>query len=108
MSNNYSILQRNTLDGFSETAGCLYLKLLDVFQGHKSGDSERRAFLEACLYEDAGGGHVGKMLHNPIHNASGETISGLSLFFSERWRNNCMREGTGLAAVTDAILEICK
>jgi hypothetical protein len=39
---NYSILQRNTLDGLSEIAGIHYLRMLDVYQG-----DERRAFFSA-------------------------------------------------------------
>lgn len=86
---NYSILEENTLAGFSETAGCLYLKLLDVFQG-----DERRAFLTACRYEDEAGGVLDYiMLHGPV-GPTGQldpiTYRELSRFMAERWRHNFM------------------
>lgn len=83
---NYSILQRNTLDGFSETAQVLYLKLTDVFQGN-----ERKAFAVASFYENRCGNVLDYIMRNsPAHQLDARTISQLSAFFAERWRHNFM------------------
>lgn len=88
---NYSILMQNTLDGLSETAGCLYLKLLDVFQGHTK-EGERKAFLAACDYEEKFGATLDYILRNMPDAPDDETRATLSQFFSERFRNNFMGE----------------
>lgn len=82
---NYSCLQQNTLDGLSETAGCLYLKLCDVFQG-----DERRALFAACRYEDRLGGTLDFILRTMPNAPTPETRAMLSQFFSERYRHNFM------------------
>lgn len=88
---NYTILAQNTLDGLSETAGILYLKLLDVFEGHRSKDGERKAFLTACRYEDKCGEVIDYILRNSsAHSIDSRTMADLSRFFAERWRNNFM------------------
>jgi hypothetical protein len=90
-SDNYSPLQRNTLDGLSETAGVLYLRLCDAFEAHRSRANERRAFYAACDYEDKVGAPLDFVLrHNPVHAIDESTFSALSTFFAERWRNNFM------------------
>jgi hypothetical protein len=84
---NYSILERNTLDGFSEPAGILYLKLLDVFQG-----DERRAFIVACRYEDRFAALIDYILRNmpgPLR-PNEKTRRDLFQFFTDRWRHNFM------------------
>lgn len=88
---NYSILQQNTLAGLSEMAGHLYLKLIDQFEGHKSPDNERRAFLAACRFEEGCGETLDYTLrHAPLANMDDGTLSTLSAFFAERWRHNFM------------------
>lgn len=88
---NYSPLQANTLAGLSETAGCLYLKLLEVFEAHKSPANERRAFLAADYYEQNAGAVLDYILrHNPVHRLDEPTLQSLSAFFAERWRHNFM------------------
>lgn len=89
MTDNYTTLQRNTLDGLSETAGCLYLKLVDAFEGHRSRANERRAFLTACRYEDGCGEVIDYILrNNPVHDLDARTLTSLSQFCAERWRHN--------------------
>ena len=91
MSDNYTPLQRNTLDGFGEGAGILYLKLCDVFEAHRSPANERRAFWAAVDYDDGVGGTLDYIFRrNPVHQLDSATISALSRFFAERWRNNFM------------------
>jgi hypothetical protein len=94
--NNYSILQQNALDGFSETAQILYIKLLDVFEAHSSKKNERRAFLAASYYEDRGGGVIDYILGNYKFCVNGKDIDAktkteLKMFFSERYRHNIMK-----------------
>lgn len=90
---NYTTLQRNTLDGFSESAGCLYFKLLDVFEGHTGGDGERKAFLAADRYERDCAGTLDYILRNgPFPNLDDRTRTELSRFFAERWRHNFMEK----------------
>lgn len=89
MTDNYTILQRNTLDGLSETAGALYLKLIDVFEAHRGRANERKAFLAACRYEDQCGGVLDYILRNsPAHDLDARTLTYLAQFFSERWRHS--------------------
>ena len=83
---NYSTIQKNTLDGLSESAGVLYLKLCDVFCG-----DERRAFLEACRYEDRVARVLGYILRRAPLTIDDRTRTDLSTFFAERWRNNFMK-----------------
>jgi dsDNA-binding SOS-regulon protein len=85
---NNSILEQNTLYGLSESAGVLYLKLLDQFQG-----DERRAFLVADRYDRAVGGTLDHILSHMPDAPDAETRKKLSVYFSERWRNNFMDEG---------------
>lgn len=94
---NYSTLQRNTLDGLSETAGCLYLKLLDTLEAHRSQHNERIAFLIACRYDSQVGGVIDYILRHFYHlnKSDPETFAILSQFFSERWRNNFMEKDHG-------------
>ena len=82
---NYSILQQNTLDGFSESAGILYMKMLDVFQ-----QNEHKAFMAACRYEDKCAGVLDYILRNMPNAPDDETRCILSQFFADRWRNNFM------------------
>jgi hypothetical protein len=86
---NYSILQQNTLAGLSEPAQFLYLKLLDVFQGHKAS-GERKAFLAACLFEDRCAGVLDYILRNMPGAPDDRTRSELARFHAERWRHNFM------------------
>jgi len=82
---NYTTLQRNTLDGLSETAGILYLRLCDQYR------DERKAFWEACRYDDSVGATFDYIVRNsPAHNLDESTITSLSRFMSERWRHNFM------------------
>lgn len=84
-SNNLPILYQNTMAGLSESAGILYLKLIDVFQ------SEKKAFVAACRYENQRGEVLDYILHNmPQARPDQRTISDLSRFFAERWRHNFM------------------
>ncbi|GGZ02546.1 hypothetical protein [Novosphingobium colocasiae] len=86
---NYSTLQRNTLAGLSETAGALYLTLLDVFQGH-TRDGERKAFLAACDYDKQVGSTLDRILRH-MPGAPGPMVHAqLSAFFADRWRYNFM------------------
>jgi hypothetical protein len=88
---NYSILQQNTLAGLSETAGLLYLKLLDVFEAHRSRENECRCLLAACRYDDQAGNVLDFIMRNsPAHNLDAGTLSKLSAFFADRWRHNFM------------------
>jgi len=85
---NYSTLQHNTLDGLSEMAGMLYLKLTDVLR------NERKAFIAACRFEDNCAATIDHILRNsPVHDLDEKTMSELSRFFSERWRNNFLDGG---------------
>ena len=87
MSDNYSTLERNTLHGLSEPAGHLYLKLLDKYQGsNRSG--EKRAFLEACRYDEQVGRVTAKMLQGAPHFADAETRSEVGRYLAERWMHN--------------------
>ena len=97
MPDNYTTLQRNTLDGLSEGAAALYLKLVDALQGHRPGQAERQAFLAACRYEDAAGRVLDRIILSgcdidPQSHAHRE----LSAFFAERYRHNFM-ERNGVA-----------
>lgn len=84
---NYSTLQRNTLDGLSEMAGMLYLKLTDVYR------NEHKAFIAACRFEDNCAATIDYILRSsPVHNLDEKTMSEISHFFSERWRNNFLNE----------------
>ncbi|MES2783401.1 MAG: hypothetical protein V4657_11435 [Pseudomonadota bacterium] len=85
---NHSTLERNTLDGFSEAAGILYLKLIDVYQGH-----ERKAFMAACRFEERCAGVLDYILRNGPMALDAKTKAELSAFFSERWRHNFMDGG---------------
>ena len=82
---NHSILEQNMLYGFSETAGMLYLKLIDVFQG-----CEKKAFLAAYYYECKAGAALDHILTFMPKAPDEKTKAELSKFFSERWRNNFM------------------
>jgi hypothetical protein len=84
---NYSFLEQNTLSGFSETAGILYMKLLDVFQG-----DERKAFWAANRYEDKCGNVIGYILDNMPKAPDSKTRHQISQFFSERYRHNFLAE----------------
>ena len=87
---NYSILEQNTLAGFSETAGCFYLKLIDVFKGDES-----KAFFVANQYERKVGNVFDYILaYNPVWKADASTKTQLSAFFAERWRHNFMQTPT--------------
>lgn len=83
MSNN-SILEQNTLAGFSETSGILYLKLIETTQ------SEKKAFLLADTYERLTGNKLDKILREfpGFSGMPAEVRTALSKFFSERYRNN--------------------
>ncbi len=91
-NSNLPILAQNTLLGLSETAGILYLKLLDQFEGWSNPANERRAFLTACDYEDRCGSVLGHILtaYPGFSHVAGKTRADLSRFFSERWRHNFM------------------
>lgn len=92
MSDNYSILQRNTLDGLSEAAGILYLKLCDTLQGHASLDQDRKAFMCATRFDERCGTVLDHILRNgPIPKLTPKTKTELSKFFAERWCHNFMR-----------------
>ena len=93
---NYSILQQNTLAGLSETAQCLYLKLLGVFQGHTK-DGERKALFAASRYDDRFGDVIDYIMRNCPNKPDDKTRQSLSAFFAERWRNNFMPKATGAA-----------
>lgn len=80
---NYSTLQENTLFGFSEAAGALYLALLDRYQ-----QDERRAFFDACEFEDRVSRKLDRILRHM--NPDQKTFTTLSKFFAERWRHNFM------------------
>jgi len=89
---NYSPLQQNSLAALSQTAGHLYLKLVDAFEAHRSPDNERRAFLAACDYDEKVGGVVDYIIRNsPAHDLDASTMSQLSAFFADRWRHNFMQ-----------------
>jgi dsDNA-binding SOS-regulon protein len=79
----------NTLNGLSETAGELYLKLLDVMQGH-TREGERKAFMSACRYDQKCGEVLDYILRNAPNAPDERTRIELSRFFAERWRNNFM------------------
>lgn len=96
---NYSILQENTLAGFSETAGCLYLRLLDIFQNH-----ERKAFLAAREYEEKCGKFINLSFRKSLEIAyespeiqfsqsAEDTLAQLSDLFAKRWLHNFMDQG---------------
>lgn len=87
---NYTHLQRNTLDGLSEMAGSMYLKLLDVFEGHARVDGERRAFLAANRFEAGCAEVLDYILRNMPLGADDRTRAELSRFFAERYRHNFM------------------
>lgn len=88
---NLAPLQLNTLAGFSETAGALYLDLLDKFEGWADRTGERKAFWTACRYEQECGEALDYILReNPVHDLDARTMSDLSQFFAARWRNNFM------------------
>jgi hypothetical protein len=89
---NYSPLIQNTLDGLSETAGALYLSLLDVMQGHTK-EGERKAFWTACQYDDGVGGVIDYILNNMPNAPDEATRASLSRFFAKRWQNNFMGRG---------------
>ena len=93
IGSNYSPLQRNTLDGLSETAGVLYMRLLDAFEAHKAAANERRAFLAACDYDERAGTTLDYILRYSPMNVDDKTRSELSAFFATRWRNNFMGAG---------------
>ena len=87
---NYSILQINTLDGLSAAAGLLYLKLLDVYEAHKSKDNERRAS-EAARYDERCGSTIDYILqYGPFENMNPKLKTDLLEFFAQRWRYNFM------------------
>ena len=90
---NYTHLQRNTLDGLSETGGIFYLKLLDVFEAHTSRANERRAFLAAAKYDEGSGGVLDYIIENsPAHSLTRDVKLSLKRFLSERYRHNFMQE----------------
>lgn len=92
---NYSTLSQNTLAGFGEFAGALYLDLLDKYQGHSNATNERKAFWEADSYEKGVGGFIEYVLdNNPAHNLDAKTKTALSHFFAARWRNNFMEQSS--------------
>lgn len=89
---NYSVLQRNTLDGLSDMAGILYLKLCDAFEAHKGAANERKAFLAACRFENGCAetlDHILTRYPGFAHIA----LADLRRFFAERWRHNFMPKG---------------
>jgi len=94
---NYSPLMRNTLDGLSDGAGSLYLKLFEKYQG-----DERKAFLEACRYEESCGEVVSLMIEKACEISAQDGIVAtnpnarrdLEVFFADRWRHNFMKEPT--------------
>lgn len=94
MGSNYAPIHRNTLDGLSETAGFLYMTLVDAFQGHTRG-GERRAFLAACDYDDKCGSALDHIMRRMPGAPSPEVRSLLSKFFAERWRHNFMEVENG-------------
>lgn len=88
-SGNYTPLQCNTLDGLSEMAGCLYLDLCDLYRAHESQANERRAFLEACRFEDQAARTIDYIMdNNPVWTLNAEVKSQLSQFFATRWLHN--------------------
>ena len=88
---NYRTIERNTLDGLSEMAGILYLRLLDVFQGH-TPEGERKAFLAACRYEAGCAGVLDYILENYdfAFEKNSKAKSDLKEFFAKRWQYNFM------------------
>jgi len=97
MGSNYSPLMQNTLDGFSEGAGHLYLKLLEKYQG-----DERKAFFEADRYERSVGRMASALMAKALEIGTEQGIVGtnpnamsdLEKFLADRWRNNFMTPTT--------------
>lgn len=95
---NYSILQQNTLLGFSEGAQHLYLRLCDAYQAHAGQEGERRAFLDACHYEEKVGevlSYILKMMPIivPEYGSIGADrpwVRDLERFFADRYLHNFM------------------
>ena len=89
---NYSILQQNTLAGLSEAGGCLYLTLLDVFQGHtKAG--EHKALFAATRFDEQCGDVFDYILRNyfdELDELDEKTRQSISAFFAERYRHSFM------------------
>lgn len=83
---NYSILENNTLYGFSEPTQNLYLKLLDTHQGRTKG-GEMRAFLEADRFERSIGRDLGKALLKAPHPAGVKVRKEVGEFIADRWRH---------------------
>ena len=98
---NMTVLQQNTLAGLSETAGMLYLALVDKYQGHRAGPGERRAFMEAAKYDERTGNVIDYILTNcPLDHWADtprplpqRARTELSSFFAERWRHNFIGHG---------------
>jgi hypothetical protein len=89
---NYSPLQHNTLAGMSETAGILYLKLCEKYQAHKSPAYERRAFFDACKFEEKCAGVFDHILHRyeGFAHIPADVKTSLADFMAGRWLNNFM------------------
>lgn len=80
---NYSVLQHNTMHGFSETASVLYLDLVDKLQ------CEKKAFFAACKYEEKLGILLEK-LFTSYFELDKEVLIQLSTFFAKRYMHNFM------------------
>jgi len=83
---NYSNLQLNTLGGFSESAGLLYLELTDALR------SEVDAFRAACRYERECGAVLEHILVHGM-DVDPATKTELAKFMAARWRHNFMDGG---------------
>lgn len=89
---NYSILERNTLDGLGDGAGHLYLKLRAKYQG-----DDRRAFLEASRYDEEFGRILGLLFAKTAEIRTSQGIiecanpvveQDLEKFAADRWFHN--------------------
>ena len=87
---NLSVLAQNTLAGLSETAGLLYLNLLDTYQGWNSPTGERQAFFEADRYESLVAGKLDHILENypGFEQMPPRIKADLKAFLTNRWKNN--------------------
>lgn len=87
---NYTPLQKNTLDGLSETAGILYMDLCDKLKAHESRENERVAFLAACGFDMGAGGVFDYIMRNypGFSDVDDGTKTKLARFCADRYRHN--------------------
>ena len=86
---NYTTLQRNTLEGFSPVAGLVYMRLYDKYEGHKSKSNEAKALLQADFFEQFCGNTLHKILHEyPWDEINISTICDLEEFLALRYVHN--------------------